>query len=315
MDKLNSILLYLDHQLGTVSLTPEEVASLGGVKNTEEPSHTIVEGKKEKQKKEPKNKEKNEEKKEEKAETEKKEEKQETEKKEEKKEEKPETEKKEEKGKKKEKKEKKKKEEKKEEKKDEKNEEKTDEKEEKKEEKKPKARNKAMDPNEVFKLCDFRVGYVEECKILEGFEDIYSLLVELGEEKKRIIGTGLRKFVPLEKIHHSKLIVFSNLKPKRFGKDFESNGMILCAGLKDGDKELGFEIVRPDPNAKPGEKVYIDGTVLDPSRVERITQKRFNQAIAHLKTDDDCFATYNGVKLRTESGYVTAAPYKNAPIT
>ena len=58
MDKLNSILLYLDHQLGTVSLTPEEVASLGGVKNTEEPSHTIVEGKKEKQKKEQKNKEK-----------------------------------------------------------------------------------------------------------------------------------------------------------------------------------------------------------------------------------------------------------------
>ena len=33
IDKLNSILMYLDHQLGTVSLTKEEIESLGGVKN------------------------------------------------------------------------------------------------------------------------------------------------------------------------------------------------------------------------------------------------------------------------------------------
>ena len=43
IDKLNSILMYLDHQLGTVSLTKEEIESLGGVKNTVEPSHTILE--------------------------------------------------------------------------------------------------------------------------------------------------------------------------------------------------------------------------------------------------------------------------------
>ena len=43
IDKLNSILMYLDHQLGTVSLTKEEIDSLGGVKNTVEPSHKILE--------------------------------------------------------------------------------------------------------------------------------------------------------------------------------------------------------------------------------------------------------------------------------
>ena len=43
IDKLNSILMYLDHQLGTVSLTKEEIDSLGGVKNTVEPLHTILE--------------------------------------------------------------------------------------------------------------------------------------------------------------------------------------------------------------------------------------------------------------------------------
>ena len=42
IDKLNSILMYLDHQLGTVSLTKEEIESLGGVKNTVEPLHTSI---------------------------------------------------------------------------------------------------------------------------------------------------------------------------------------------------------------------------------------------------------------------------------
>ena len=32
IDKLNLMLMYLDHKLGTVSLTKEEIDSLGGVK-------------------------------------------------------------------------------------------------------------------------------------------------------------------------------------------------------------------------------------------------------------------------------------------
>ena len=46
LDKLNSILMYLDHQLGTVSLTKEEIESLGGIKNEVEPAHKILEEKK-----------------------------------------------------------------------------------------------------------------------------------------------------------------------------------------------------------------------------------------------------------------------------
>jgi len=170
-----------------------------------------------------------------------------------------------------------------------------------------------MEPKEIFKLSDLRVGYVEECKILEGFNDIYSLVIDLGEPNKRIIGTGLRNHVPIEKIKNTKLVVFSNLKPKKFGKEFESNGMILTAGLKDGDKKI-YELIRPDENSKPGEKVYLDGTKLDPKKENTITPKRFGQLLEHLKTDDNCFCIFDGVKLRTESGFVTA-PLKNAPIS
>ena len=170
-----------------------------------------------------------------------------------------------------------------------------------------------MDSKHIFKLSDLRVGYVEECKILEGFNDIYSLVVELGEPNKRIIGTGLRNHVPIEKIKGTKLVVFSNLKPKKFGTNFISNGMILTASLKEGDKAI-YELIRPDENAKPGEKVYLDGNELDPKKEETINQKRFGQIKDNLKTDMDCFCTYDGIKLRTESGYIKA-PLKNAPIS
>ena len=154
-----------------------------------------------------------------------------------------------------------------------------------------------MDPKEVFKLCDLRVGYVEECTILEGFNDIYHLVIYLGEPEKRIICTGLRNHVPIEKIKNTKLVVFSNLKPKKFGKDHESNGMILTASEKNGDNKT-YELIRPDENAKPGDKVYLEGTELDPKKEAQITPKRFSQALEHLKTDEECFCIYDGVKLR-----------------
>ena len=89
--------------------------------------------------------------------------------------------------------------------------------------------------------------------------------------------------------------------------------MILTASQKDGDKKI-FELIRPDENAKPGEKVYLDGTELDPKKEAQITPKRFSQALEHLKTDDNCFCIYDGVKLRTESGFIKSA-LKNAPIS
>ena len=134
-----------------------------------------------------------------------------------------------------------------------------------------KGQKKGMDAFEMFKLTDLRVGKVVSAKIMEGFNDVYELKIDIGEPEPRNIGTGLRNYVPIEKIQDSKVILFSNLKPKRFGKNFESHGMIMCAGKKDGDNKETFELIRPNENAKIGEKVYIEGTELDKSVVPQIT--------------------------------------------
>ena len=72
---------------------------------------------------------------------------------------------------------------------------------------------------------------------MEGFNDIYELEIDLGEGNLRKIGTGLRHYIPMEKIANSKVIVFSNLKPKKFGKNFESNGMIMTASINNNEKK------------------------------------------------------------------------------
>ena len=195
--------------------------------------------------------------------------------------------------------------------------------EEKKKEKKPKKEKiiketkqskKGLDKNEIFKLCDLRVGKITSIKIMEGFNDIYELDIDLNEGKIRKIGTGLRHYIPMEKIENSKVIVFSNLKPKRFGKNFESNGMIMCASQKENDKEV-FELIRPNENSNPGDKVYLEGTELDKSVVQQITGGYYKKAIINFKTDDNCICMYNGIKLRTESGFVTVESLKNSDIS
>lgn len=197
LDKLNEMLMFLDTQLGTVSLTKDEIESIG-MKNKHEPLAKIQKDKKETKKEEKKTEK-----------VEKKEDKKEQGKKQEKK----------------------------------KNE---DKKEKKEKEPKQEKKKQGTDKNELFNLCDLRVGKVLECKILEGFNDVYSLKIDLGEGEPRIIGTGLRHHVPQEEIQDSKVIVFSNLKPKRFGTSFTSNGMIMCASIKSGDKKEIIEIIRPN---------------------------------------------------------------------
>ena len=207
IQKLNSMIMYLDTQLGTVSLTKEEIELLGGIMNNYKPLLFIdpnIPFNKEEKKSE--KKQKNEKKNKENKENNKKKENKEN-----------------------------------------KNNENH------KEEKKGK---KGLDKNEIFKLCDLRVGKVTSIKIMEGFNDIYELDIDLGEGFIRKIGTGLRHYVPMEKIANSKVIVFSNLKPKRFGKNFESNGMIMCASNKINDKEV-IELLRPNDNSNPGDKVYL----------------------------------------------------------
>lgn len=172
-----------------------------------------------------------------------------------------------------------------------------------------------QDQNSLFDLCDIRVGKVLEGKILEEFNDIYSLLIDIGEKEPRIIGTGLRHNVPLEQITNSKVVVFANLKPKRFGTTFVSNGMIMCAGFKTSDSNEIFELLRPNENANPGDRVYLEGKAGNTEQTPIITGGKFGKAIELFKTDDNANCMFNNIKLQANGANITVATLKNAEIS
>ena len=180
---------------------------------------------------------------------------------------------------------------------------------------KKKEQKKGADKNELFKECDLRVGLVTKCEILQGFDEVYSLLIDIGEESPRVIGTGLRKYVPQEEIANSKVVVFSNLKPKRFGTDFASNGMIMCASIKEGEKKEVIELIRPNENAKPGDRVYIEGTPLSNEKEGQISGGKFGKALENFFTNEECICQYNGIKMMTNDGPIKVKSLKNAKIS
>lgn len=101
-------------------------------------------------------------------------------------------------------------------------------------------KNTSDDIQSLFNECDIRVGKVVELTNMENSDKVYILKIDLGGQNLRTIGTGLRKFVPPEELLGKTVLVFANLKPKKF-PSFVSEGMVLTAHREQGDQ---FEVPR-----------------------------------------------------------------------
>ena len=86
-------------------------------------------------------------------------------------------------------------------------------------------------------------------------EKLYIEKIDVGEEEPRQILSGLQKHIPEDKMTGN-VIVWVNLKPKKLG-GIPSCGMVMCAQTKDKEKVI---MMRPCAEAKPGDKVYLEGT-------------------------------------------------------
>lgn len=93
-----------------------------------------------------------------------------------------------------------------------------------------------------FAKVEMRVGLVLECTIPEGSDKLVREVVDLGEEKPRVIFSGLQKWHKTEEFVGKKFIYVVNLPPRPMMGE-ESQGMILVA--EDSDKKT-FLIPVPD---------------------------------------------------------------------
>ena len=88
-----------------------------------------------------------------------------------------------------------------------------------------------------FSKMELRVGKVVEAKIPEGSEHLIELRVSFGEEGKRTIFAGIKKWYSPEELVGKRLLFVANMEPKKtpFG---ESEGMLLAADGDGGKPEL-----------------------------------------------------------------------------
>lgn len=103
-----------------------------------------------------------------------------------------------------------------------------------------------------FAKLDIRIGTITAAEIVVEADKLLKLTVDLGEENKRQIISGIREyFADPEELVGRQCPFVANLEP-RVIRGLESQGMIMAAY---DDKENIFALLNPHVTLPPGTKV------------------------------------------------------------
>src|SRR5207248_7425227 len=83
-----------------------------------------------------------------------------------------------------------------------------------------------------FAKVEMRVGEVLTAERVPKSDKLLRFTVDLGEAEPRQILAGIAEYYEPEKLVGRKLVVVSNLKPRKL-RGFESQGMVLAASVGD----------------------------------------------------------------------------------
>ncbi|MCK4632623.1 MAG: methionine--tRNA ligase subunit beta, partial [candidate division Zixibacteria bacterium] len=99
-----------------------------------------------------------------------------------------------------------------------------------------------------FARVKLRVAEVISAEPVEGADKLLKIQINLGSEKRQIVG-GIAKHYAPDELTGKKIIVVTNLKPAKI-RGIESNGMLLAAS---SGKKL--RLLTPDGDLPPGAKI------------------------------------------------------------
>ncbi|CAM8972441.1 unnamed protein product [Rhodiola kirilowii] len=166
-------------------------------------------------------------------------------------------------------------------------------------------------------LLEIRVGQILKAWRHEEAESLYVEEVDVGEAEPRIICSGLVKYIPLEQLQGSKVVVLANLKPRNM-RGVKSSGMLMAASDKAHEN---VELLLPPEDSVPGERIWFGSedeneNQPDPASPNQIQKKKiWEQVQPHLKTDESCVAMLGEHRMRTSNGVVVCSSLKNANIS
>ncbi len=94
---------------------------------------------------------------------------------------------------------------------------------------------------EDFDKIDLRVGTVVNCEEKEGSEKLLRLTVDFGEEKTRVILSGIKQWYSPDDLKGKQFVFVVNLAPRKMMGE-ESQGMLLAA---EGEKPEPLQTATP----------------------------------------------------------------------
>jgi methionyl-tRNA synthetase len=98
-----------------------------------------------------------------------------------------------------------------------------------------------------FAKIDLRVGEVRTAERIPKADKLLLITVDIGEEKPRQILAGIAQYYEPEKLIGRKIVVVSNLKPRKM-RGYESQGMLLAASIGEEGKPVIATFVEDVPN-------------------------------------------------------------------
>lgn len=100
-----------------------------------------------------------------------------------------------------------------------------------------------------FRRIDLRVGEIVAAEPIPGSDRLLNLTVDLGGERRSLVGGLGRSYAP-EELRGLKVVVVANLAPAKI-RGVESQGMLLGVGCEDAKAVALLTVSRPVANGAP----------------------------------------------------------------
>jgi methionyl-tRNA synthetase len=83
---------------------------------------------------------------------------------------------------------------------------------------------------DLFARLDLRVAEIKDCQDVAGADKLYSLTIDVGEERR--IVAGIKQHYTKEELIGKKIVIIANLEPRTI-RGITSHGMLLAASTED----------------------------------------------------------------------------------
>lgn len=164
-----------------------------------------------------------------------------------------------------------------------------------------------LDPS----LLDFRVGIVTNCWTHPEAEKLLCEEIDLGEDNKRTICSGIRAHYSPEDVIGRKVIVLANLKDRTM-VGVKSQGMVMCACSPD---HTIVKLLEAPNSAKAGDRVSFPGFNSEAATPSQVGKKKILEGLAsEFKTDSKGVA-YWGSSPFTLGSEVVSSALPNAQVS